>query len=94
MGFSLNEWLGGWREAIDGDRTRLRTAVEADTAAGAAFAGIARGVDAVSVQFRSQLQALGRAGIDTESAALAFFCIDEDVSTRWSSHNHLVAVMG
>src|SRR5512135_3703252 len=58
------------------DRSRLRTAVEADAATGTGVAGVAGGMNAVGAQLRRQLQALGRAGLHAQPAPLALRYVD------------------
>ena len=78
----MSDRLLRWREAVDGDGAGLGAAIETDAAASAAFAGVVRRVNAVRVQLGQKFEALGRAGLDAESAAFAFLGIDEDVATR------------
>src|SRR5215469_2744423 len=90
MGISLkNGWFWRRRETIHGDRAGLRAAIEADTAAGAAVAGIDGGMYAVSVQLRAKLQAFRRTGLNAQSAAFALLDVDQDVAS-WCCHIHLV----
>jgi len=63
-------------QPIDDDRSRLRTAVKTNSATGAAFARIARGMHAVAAQFGGEFQAFRRAGLDAEPASFALFNID------------------
>src|SRR3974390_670713 len=81
------------RQSVDRDGSRFGTAVEADAAPGADFAGVHRGMHAVCVQVAAQLQALGRTGLDAQPAPLALFDADGDISSCWSRHIHLVVAM-
>jgi hypothetical protein len=67
-------------EAIDGNGSRLGAAVVADAAAGAAFAGVLRRVDAVLVEFGGERKLFGRAGLHAQAAAFALFGVDVDVT--------------
>src|SRR5689334_8423511 len=84
-------WLLGSRQSVHGDGARLGAAVEADAAAGAVLAGVARRMHAVRAQLRRQLQALGRAGIYAQPAALALLNVNRDFATR--CHVHLAAAI-
>src|SRR5512138_3165969 len=75
----------GCFHAIDGDRSRFRTAIEADATAGASFTDVARRMHAVGVQAVFQLQHLRRTGLDAETAAFAFLLI-HDNTTAGLSH--------
>src|SRR5271165_2761727 len=86
MGISFQDRLGWRRQPVDGDGARLRTAVKAYAASGAVFAGVAGRVDAIGVQFRPQLQALGRAGLHAQPAAFTFIDANPNITSRWSCH--------
>jgi len=74
------------RETIDRDGSGFRTTIETDTAPGAVMPGITRRMDAVVAQLRSQFQALGRAGLDTQPASFALLNINRDIAARWARH--------
>src|ERR1035438_7297428 len=77
----------GWRgEPVDDDRAGLRTAIEADAAAGAVMSGILRRMHPVVTQFRGELQTFWRARLNTKTASFAFFYLAGDVAARWACH--------
>ena len=67
--------------AIDGDGARFRAAVEADTAPVQPIAYVMRRVHAVIDSVPSPSQHFGRAGLDTEAAALALVVADFNISS-------------
>src|SRR5271167_3918194 len=73
------------------DSARLRAAVEADAAAGTLLSGIVRGMDAICIHPRQQLQALRRAGVHTQPAALALVLIDLDRPAWFGHDSHLTS---
>src|SRR5579872_116404 len=77
-----------WRSSqpINGDRARLRTAIEADAASGAVVPGVVRRMDAIVTQLRRKLEAFGRARLDAEPASFALLDIDCDLPARWTRH--------
>src|SRR6516225_9634511 len=79
--FISSRWLQRRRETIHGDRAGFGAAIEADAASGAVFAGVMRRMHAVGVELGPQLQTFGRTGFNTQSAAFAFFFVDEDVAS-------------
>src|SRR5260370_38243138 len=86
MGCSLGEGFLGRRQPEHNDGAGLGTAVETDSAAGAAVAGVVCRVNAICIQFRQGFEAFGRAGLDAESAALALFDANQDLTPRISRH--------
>ena len=78
--------FGRREQPVYGQSARLRAAIEADAASSAIMAAVARPMHAVVIQFRSQLEALRRAGLDAKPATLAFLQIDGHIAARWSWH--------
>src|SRR6266568_95629 len=93
MGCSLGEGFLRRRQPEHNDGAGLGTAVETDSAAGAAVAGVMRRVNAICVQFRQEFEAFGRAGLDAESAAFALFDANQDIAPRFACHIHLAAAI-
>src|SRR5271165_1589950 len=75
-------------EPVHDNGSGLRAAVETCSAARAFLAGILRGMDAVLAQLGRQEQALGRARLDAQAAALAFFWIDDYITSRLRCHSY------
>src|SRR5512143_2110348 len=76
-------------DAIDGDRARLRAAVEANTAAGAGVTFVCSRVNAIRVQVGGKFQDFRGTGLDAETAALAFFLVDLYITTWLIRHFYL-----
>src|SRR5438270_9859067 len=92
----LASWLrlpGRRAKPVNRNRSRLRTAIETNPATGAAFPGVPRRMHTVGAQLWSQLQAFGRARIDTKPAALALIHVDQNVSPSLCRHIHLVTAL-
>src|SRR3954451_3644411 len=75
-----------WGESVNGDRARLRAAVETNSASATVVAGVAGRMHAIVVQFSSQFQALRRAGLNAQPTAFAFLDIDYDFAACRSRH--------
>src|SRR5271167_2327164 len=74
-------------EAIDDDGSGLRATIEAGPTGGAFLASVLRRMHAVFAQLGRQEQALGRARLNAQATALAFFWIDGYVTARLRCHS-------
>jgi hypothetical protein len=67
-------------QPINDYRSRLRAAIKANSATGAAIAGVPGWVHAIGAQFWSELEAFRRAAVDAQPASFALFELDGDVA--------------
>ena len=85
--------LRWYSEPIDGNCTRLGTAVETNAAAGAVVPCVMREMHTIWAQFSSKHKTLRRARLDAEAAALALVNADLYVASRLTRHVHLATLL-